>query len=126
MCVYSVRVHVRMCVCVCVCVHMCVCACMHAGTHTEDRGAWRCLVMDTLSNVNECMATQEKERKAVMKKRREDAVQSESVALKCVMTGCGFVGLSRAGLLNHVCRRHGRLARLKEKRPFCEQNTCKQ
>ena len=58
--------------------------------------------MDALSDVNECMATQEKERKDVMKKRREEAVQSESLALKCEMTGCGFVGLSRAGLVNHV------------------------
>ena len=31
------------------------------------------------------------------------------------MTGCGFVGLSKAGLVNHVRQRHGRLARLKEK-----------
>ena len=47
-----------------------------------------------MSNINECVATQDKERKDVMKKSREEAVQSESLALKCKMTGCGFVVLS--------------------------------
>ena len=33
----------------------------------QDMGAWWYLVMDALSNVNECMEMQEKERKDVMK-----------------------------------------------------------
>ena len=80
-----------MCVqCACVCaVCVCVCSCVHTHTH-KGSGAWRCLV----SNINECVATQDKERKDVMKKSREEAVQSESLALKCKMTGCGFVVLS--------------------------------
>ena len=73
----------------------------------KDRGAWRCFVMEVLSNVNECMETQEKERKDVMEKRREETVQSESPALKCKMTGCGFIGLSKAGIVNDVQQRHG-------------------
>ena len=49
----------------------------------QDKGAWRCLVMDALSNVNEYMDTQEKERKEdVMKRTKEEVVQSESLALK--------------------------------------------
>ena len=60
----------------------------------QDRGAWRCFVMEALSNVNERMEAQEKERKDIMKKRREETVQSESLALKCEVTGCSFVGLS--------------------------------
>ena len=79
----------------------------------QDRGAGRCFVMEALSNVNECMETQEKERKDVIKKRREEAVQSKSLALKCEMTGCCFMGLSKAGLVNHVRQRQERLARLK-------------
>ena len=70
--------------------------------YVKDRGARSCLVMDPLSNVNECRETQEKERKDVMKKSREEVVQSESLALEYEMTGCGFVGLSRPGLVNHV------------------------
>ena len=76
--------------------------------------------------VNERMEAQEKERKDIMKKRREETVQSESLALKCEVTGCSFVGLSKAGLVNHVQQRHGRLARVKEKCPFCEHSVCKQ
>ena len=60
----------------------------------RNKGAWRCLVMVALSNVKECMETKEKERKNIMKQRREEAVQSESLALKGEVTGRGFVGLS--------------------------------
>ena len=38
----------------------------------------------------------EKEGKDAMKQRREEVVQSESLALKGEVTGCGFVGLSVA------------------------------
>ena len=58
--------------------------------------------METLSNVNESMEAQEKERKDIMKKRRKETVQSESLAMKYEVTGCHFVGLSKAGLVNHV------------------------
>ena len=93
---------------------------------TQDRGAWRCFVMEALSDVNECMEAQEKERKDIMKKRREERVLSESLALKCDVTGCGFVGLSKAGLMNHVRQQRRRLAKVKEKCPFCQRSVCKQ
>ena len=68
----------------------------------QDRGASRCFVMEALSNVNKCMETHKKERNVVMKKRRKETVLSESLALKCEMTGRGFVGLSKAGLVDRV------------------------
>ena len=77
---------------------MCVCW----KETAQDRGAWRCIAIEALSNVNECMETQKKERNDIMKKRRAETVQSESLALKCEVTGCGLVGLSKAGLVNHV------------------------
>ena len=82
--------------------------------------------MDAPPNVNECVEAQGKERKDVMKNRRAKVVQSELLALKFEMTGCGFVGLRKAGLVNFMRQRHGRVASLKEKCPFCEQNICKQ
>ena len=54
------------------------------------------------------------------KERREEGVTSESLALICEEARCGFVGQTRAGLVNHVRQRHGRMARVMESCPFCE------
>ena len=90
----------------------------------QDRGAWRCFMMVALTDLNDHIERQEKERKDVRKKRR--GVLSESLALKCEETGCGFVGQSRSGLVNHVRQRHGRMARVMEKCPVCGERFCKQ
>ena len=85
----------------------------------QDRGAWRYLVSEALSDLNACMERQEKERKDVRKKRREEGVLSESSVLKCEEVGCSFVGQTKAGLVNHVRQRHGRMSRVLEECPFC-------
>ena len=85
----------------------------------QDRGAWRCFVAEALADLNANMESQEKERKDVGKKRREEGVSSEALDLKCEEAGCNFVGQNRAGLVNHVRQKHGRLSRVMEKCPFC-------
>ena len=35
------------------------------------------------------------------------------------MNGCGFVGQSKAGLVNHMCQRHGRMVEVMKTCPFC-------
>ena len=64
--------------------------------------------MEALTDLNNCMERQEKERKDVRKKRSEEGVLVESSTLKCKEADCGFVGQTRAGLVNHVWQRHGR------------------
>ena len=45
---------------------------------TQDKGAWRCFVMEALTDFNNHMERQEKEGKDVRKKRKEEGVLSES------------------------------------------------
>ena len=65
--------------------------------------------MEALADLNRHMKRQEKESKNARKMRREDSVLSESWAVKCEEAGCGFVGQTKSGLVNHVRRRHGRM-----------------
>ena len=52
--------------------------------------------------------------------RRENGVLSASLALKCEETGCGFVGQTMAGLVNHIRQRHGRMAGVIKICLFCK------
>ena len=52
----------------------------------QDRGSWRCLVMDALMDLKEHMEVQEEERKDERKRRREEGVPLKSVDLKCQET----------------------------------------
>ena len=74
--------------------------------------------MEALTDLNDHMERQEKERKDVRKKRREKNLLSELMTLKCVEAGCDFVGQTRAGLVNHVWQRYERMARVMKKCPF--------
>ena len=40
--------------------------------------------------------------------------------------GCGFIGQTKAGLVNHVRQRHGRMARMMGICPFCKEKVHKQ
>ena len=56
----------------------------------------------------------------------QDLPPIRSLALKCKEVGCGFIRQSRAGLVNHAWwQRHGRMARVMDKYPFCEERFCK-
>ena len=46
-------------------------------------------------------------------------VSLKSMGLKCQEVGCVFLGQSKAGLVNHVWQRHGRMAGVMEKCCFC-------
>ena len=81
----------------------------------QDRGAWICLVMGALMDINEHMEVLEEEKKDERKRRREEGMPLKSVDLKCQETGCVFVGQTKAGLVNHVRQRHGRMSGAMEK-----------
>ena len=83
-------------------------------------------MMKALADLNNHMERQEKESKDARKIRREDGVLSESMVLKCEETGCGFGWQTKAGLMNHVRQRHGRMVRVMEIGSFCKEKFHKQ
>ena len=91
----------------------------------QDRGAWRCMVMEAATNLNEHKEAHEKE-KDERKKRREEGTQPAAQDWKCEEPGCDFVGQTKAGLVNHVRQRHGSMAMVVLQCPFCGQSFRKQ
>ena len=65
-----------------------------------------------LYDINEQAEVNEEEEKDERKRRREEDVPPESSSWLCEENGCGFVGQTTAGLVNHVCQRHGRMVGL--------------
>ena len=92
----------------------------------QRRGAWRCLVMEVASNLNDHKEAHEKEKKDERKKRRGEGTQPPTLDWKCEEPGCVLVGQTKVGLVNHVRQRHGSMAMVVHKCPFCDQPFRKQ
>ena len=63
----------------------------------QDRGAWRCLVMEAASDLNDHKEAHEKEKKDERKKRREEGTQPPTLNWKCEEPGCFFCGVDKGG-----------------------------
>ena len=78
----------------------------------QGRGAWRWSMMEAPADLKDHMERLEKQSKDARKMRRDNCLLSESLPLKCEKAGCGFVGQTKARLVNHATQRHGRMARV--------------
>ena len=66
------------------------------------------------------MEAKERSMKDELKQRRENASQELTQNIrKCAECGCGFVGRSKAGLVNHIRQKHSRAAQCLHRCPHC-------
>ena len=87
----------------------------------EDRSTWRGLINAAAEDVNEEMEAKEQSKKDELKRRRDGISQEQSqCGWECAELGCGFVGQSKAGLMNHFRQKHGRAAQERQRCPHCE------
>ena len=86
----------------------------------QDRSTWRGWVNAAAEDVNEEMEAKEQRKKDGLKQRRENTSQElTQIIWKCIEHGCGFVGQSKAGLVNHVRQKHSRAAQCQQRCRHC-------
>ena len=71
-----------------------------------NRKTWQCVVRESTARVNEEDELREKQSKDEKKKRRENRQMAAENALHCDESGCTFIALTRAGLVNHQRQAH--------------------
>ena len=71
-----------------------------------NRPEWRCLVKQSVRDLNSKEEQEEKRRKDFCKRRREERQRQAESALHCVFPGCTFIAANRAGLVNHTPQKH--------------------
>ena len=71
----------------------------------QNRAAWRALVGEYVSNINE-EAEEMDDIKKDEKKNQQAQLTPDSVLLTCDHPSCGFVAVNMSGLVNHKQQKH--------------------
>ena len=87
----------------------------------HDRAAWRALVKEATEELNCLLEEREASTLDERKLRREGGCPPvlSCSSLTCPEPGCGFVGQTKAGLVNHSRQRHGSGAQVRLPCPHC-------
>ena len=90
----------------------------------QNRTLWRRVIKHNVKQLNERAEEEEKQKKDVRKRLREERVVNAEEALHCDVPGCVFVAVNKGGLVNHKRQKHAQLQPVQSQfcsKPFQQQ-----